>query len=129
MNVDRRECYPIRRLRTHHQLSTPEVRPTHIYDTVTLMPYDVFGAMKAKSYTPEGGISNAPSSPHMALSHESMPIITVGAYRMHACRSQSRSTEVRERARQPIAPLARALRRLRRQPGTSPPMLTTSAFA
>ena len=48
MNVDRRECYPIRRLRTHHQLSTPEVRPTHIYDTVTLMPYDVFGAMKAK---------------------------------------------------------------------------------
>ena len=65
MNVDRRECYPIRRLRTHHQLSTPEVRPTHIYDTVTLMPYDVFGAMKAKSYTPEGGISNAPSSPHM----------------------------------------------------------------
>ena len=69
-------------------------------------------------YARGGYIERSLLSPHMALSHESMPIITVGAYRMHACRAQSRSTEVRECARQPIAPLARALRRLRRQPGT-----------
>ena len=54
---------------------------TQVHNHIFSLPYGVFGVMKAKSYTPEGSIFNAPSSPHMALSQDSMPIITVGAYR------------------------------------------------
>ena len=84
----------------------PEVRPTYHRFTHALR---CVRRHEGEIIYARRGVSNAPSSPHMALSHESMPIITVGAYRCACCRSQSRSTEVRERARQQIAPLACAV--------------------
>ena len=46
------------------------------------MPYDVFGAMQAKSCSPEGRKrALPPRRTWRCLTNESMPIMTVGAYR------------------------------------------------
>ena len=46
------------------------------------MPYDVFGAMQAKSCSPEGRKRTLPPRrTWRCLTNESMPIMTVGAYR------------------------------------------------
>ena len=74
------------------------------------MPYDVFGAMQAKSCSPEGRKRTLPPRrTWRCLTNESMPIMTVGAYRCKYVELRDDRRAARELADQPYRPRVRRL--------------------